>query len=105
MQYFKILRSSGGRSNTGGGDRSNSGGVLLRCYSPLGFIIPTAEAGFALSKQITLLDLPVGKGGFIIADPFIIPTAVQQGSGWIGALHKRVLIFLHRLGSSRGGGY
>ena len=56
-----------------------------------------------MSKQITLLDLPVGKGGFIIADPFIIATAVQQGSGWIGALHKRELIFLHRLGSSKGG--
>ena len=54
-------------------------------------------------EQITLLDLLVGKGGFIIADPFIIATAVQQGSGWIGALHKRVVIFLHRLGSSRGG--
>ena len=81
------------------------GGFLLGCYSSLGFIIPTAEAGFALPEQITLLDLPVGKGGFIIADPFIIATAVQQGSGWIGALHKRVLIFLHRLGSSRGGVY
>ena len=56
-----------------------------------------------MSKQITLLDLPVGAGGVIIADPFIIATAVQQGSGWIGALHKRVLIFLHSLGGSRGG--
>ena len=49
---------------------------LLGCYSALGFIIPTADAGFALPEQITLLDLPVGKGGFIIADPFITPTAV-----------------------------
>ena len=39
------------------------GGVLLGCYSAQGFIIPTAEAGFVLSEQITLLDLPVGKGG------------------------------------------
>ena len=58
---------------------------LQGCYSALGFITPTAEADFALPEQITLLDLPVGKGGgVIIADPFIIPTAVQQGSGRIG---------------------
>ena len=53
----------------------------MGCYSAQGFIIPTAEAGFVLSEQITLLDLLVGKGGFIITDPFIIPTAEQQGSG------------------------
>ena len=81
----------------------NQSCFLLRCYSALGFIIPTAEAGVAFPEQITLLDLPVGKGGFIIADPFIIPTAVQQGSGWIGELHKQVMIFLRRLGSSMGG--
>ena len=55
--------------------------IVLGCYSAQGVIIPTAEAGFVLSEQITLLDLPVGKGGFIITDPFIIPTAEQQGSG------------------------
>ena len=33
--------------------------------------------------------------GFIIADPFIILTAVQRGSDWIENLHKQVVIFLH----------
>ena len=60
---------------------SPGGGVLLGCYSAQGVIIPTAEAGLVLPEQITLLDLPVGEGGFIITDPFIIPTAEQQGSG------------------------
>ena len=34
-------------------------------------MIPTAEAGFALSEQITLLDLPVGKGGLLLPTPLL----------------------------------
>ena len=54
---------------------------FLGCYSAQGFIIPTAEAGFVLSEQIALLDCQSARGGVIINDPFIIPTAEQQGSG------------------------
>ena len=45
---------------------------FLGCYSAQGFIIPTAEAGFVLSGQITLLALPVGKGeGLLLPTPLL----------------------------------
>ena len=44
---------------------------LLGCYYAKGFIIPNAGAGFVLSEQITLLDLPVGKRGLLLPTPLL----------------------------------
>ena len=60
------------------------------CYSPLGFIIPTAEAGFVLSEQNPLLGLAAGKGGILLLTPLLFrPRANKARADWTAAQTSR----------------